>query len=100
MALGGNDHHLADSQLCRNNSIVESQDLASSGSIFLSQVEESVARLDCPGANALADRLGADGNVDDLAGDDLVDVLDLAVGSNDCVKGDVEGRRDSRKSVP
>lgn len=79
MARNWDDDLLANGQLGRVNTIVESQDLTNSSVESLREIEECVAGLDNLRANALTERIGADGNGNNLAGEDEVDVLDLRV---------------------
>jgi hypothetical protein len=93
------DNLLADSQLSRVNAIVKRHDLANSSSESLSQVEESVARLDRPCANALAEGVGADRDVDDLTREDKINVFDLRVRGDDSVESNVERLANSPKTI-
>ena len=79
---------LANSKLSRVDGRVNTLDVANSSAGLASQIEESVAALDVVSLDQ-ALRTSADGDVDEFAREDEVDVLDLLVGADEGVEGDV-----------
>jgi hypothetical protein len=79
---------LVNSKLGRVDGGVDALDVADSGAGLASKIEESVAALDVVSLDE-ALRTGADGDVDELAGEDEVDVLDLLVDGDEGGEGDV-----------
>lgn len=88
LAVGRQKDLLTDGKLSRVDSRVNALDVADSGTGLAGQIEESVAALDVV---SLDKALGssADRDVDEFARVDQVDVLDLLVGGDEGVKGDV-----------
>lgn len=88
---------LANSELGRVDARVNTLNVADSSADLVSEVEEGVAALDVVSLDQ-ALRASADGDVDELAGEDEVDVGDLLVGGDEGGEGDVvvcgnEGQR-------
>jgi hypothetical protein len=79
---------LANSKLSGVDGGVNAFDVANSGARLASQIEESVAALDVVSLDQ-ALRASADGDVDELAGEDEVDVGDLLVDGDEGGEGDV-----------
>ena len=88
LAVAGNKDSLADSDLGGVDVKVDALDVTDGGLVLGSQVEEEVTALDGVGLDE-ALGAGADGNVDDLVGEDEVDVGDLLVGGDEAGKGDL-----------
>ena len=86
--MAGNEDGLADSDLGRVDVKVDALDVADRGVVLLGQVEEEVAALDGVGLDK-ALGAGADGDVNELVGEDEVDVLDLLVGSDEAGERDL-----------
>ena len=89
---------LTNSKLSRVDGGVNALDVADSGARLASQIEESVAALDVVSLDQ-ALRTSADGNVDEFAREDQVDVLDLLVGGDKGVEGDIVVGGDVGQSV-
>ena len=87
LAVLGKEDGLVDSELSRIDVKVNSLDVADGGAVAGGEVEEEVAALDGVGADG-ALGAGADRNVDELVGEDEVDVGNLLIG------GDETGERD------
>lgn len=93
------DNLLTNLQRSGINTIVQRHDLSNRSSESLSQVVESVTRLNVPRTNSLAERIRADRDVNNLARVDQIDILNLRVRGNDSVKGDVERLANSPETV-
>lgn len=98
LAVAGNEDSLADSDLGGVDVKVDALDVADGGLVLGSQVEEEVTALDGVGLDK-ALGAGADGDVDDLVGEDEVDVGDLLVGGDEAGKGDLVVGGDVGESV-
>lgn len=96
--MGGQKDGLADSKLSRIDVGIDALDVADSSAVLRGQVEEEIAALDVVGLDQ-ALRSWADWNVDQLAGEDEVDVLDLLVDIDEGVEGDVVVAGDVGESV-
>jgi hypothetical protein len=79
---------LANSELGRVDAGVNTLNVANSSADLVSEVEEGVAALDVVSLNKTL-RASADGDVDELAGEDEVDVGDLLVDGDEGGEGDV-----------
>lgn len=88
LAVLGKEDGLVDGELGRVDVKVNALDVADSGAVAGGEVEEEVAALDGVGADG-ALRTGADGDVDELVGEDEVDVGDLLVGGDEAGEGDL-----------
>lgn len=88
LAVLGEEDVLADGELGRVNVKVNALDVADGGALRGGKVEEEVAALDGVGLDS-ALGAGADGDVDELVGEDEVDVGDLLVGGDEAGEGDL-----------
>lgn len=98
LAVAGDKNSLANGDLGRVDVKVDALDVADRGVVLLSQVEEEITALDGVGLDE-ALRAGADGDVDELIGENEVDVLDLLVGSDEAGEGDLVVGGDVGESV-
>lgn len=96
--MGGQKDGLADSELSRIDVGIDALNVTHSSAVLRSQIEENIAALDGVGLNQ-ALRTRTNGNVDQLAGEDEIDVLDLLVGVDEGVESDVVVAGDVGQSV-
>ena len=98
LAVLGKEDGLVDGELGRVDVKVDALDVADGGSVAGGEVEEEVTALDGVGADG-ALGAGADGDVDELVGEDEVDVVDLLVGGDEAGEGDLVVGGDVGESV-
>ena len=96
--MAGQKDLLANRKLSRVDLGVYALDVANSGAGLLSQIEVKVAALDVVSLDK-ALRSSANRDVDELVREDEVDVLDLLVGADEGVEGDVVLGGDVGKGV-
>ena len=88
LAVLGKEDGLVDSELSRVDIKVNALDVADGGAVAGGEVEEEVTALDGVCADG-ALGAGADRNVNELVGEDKVDVGDLLVGGDEAGEGDL-----------
>lgn len=96
--MGGQKNGLADGKLSRVDVGIDALNVTHSSAVLRSQVEENITALDVVGLDQ-ALRARTNGDVDQLVGEDEIDVLDLLVGVDESVESDVVVASDIRESV-